>query len=161
MVQRLYCFLVVFLLIFPGKILGQLNLDSNCLKTSPVTGIKSVLVCDGTGWNTGLKLRIQSNIADLLKLPIKYNESANFNFEQQQKLGPCSKDSTKNNLHVTPYFLFRPSVFPSSAIHPGFFCKKELQLDKITAMPLCFRLGSLEYVNWLEQKPNAIKPGLH
>jgi hypothetical protein len=35
----------------------------------------------------------------------------------------------------------------------GYFCRKEVEIEKMTRLPLRFRLGSLQEVNRLEGKP--------
>ena len=42
--------------------------------------------------------------------------------------------------------------------HKGYMCKREDQLQKATGLSLFIRLGSKSYVDYLEKKPNAIKP---
>ena len=37
----------------------------------------------------------------------------------------------------------------------GFFCKKELQVEKVTKIPFKFRIGSVQQCDWMEGKPNA------
>jgi hypothetical protein len=42
--------------------------------------------------------------------------------------------------------------------HQAYTCKKEGQLQKHTGLNLFLRLGSKDYVDYLERKPNAIRP---
>ncbi len=61
-----------------------------------------------------------------------------------------SIDSLKNiPLHLLPANYY--------SNHLSFFCKKEFQVEKVTKIPLRFRLGAIDYTDYLEQKPNAIK----
>lgn len=48
-------------------------------------------------------------------------------------------------------------VLPQNFYNKGlsFVCQKELQLQKLTSLPLFIRLGSKDYVDYLEKKPNA------
>jgi hypothetical protein len=48
-------------------------------------------------------------------------------------------------------------VLPQNFYNKGlsFFCQKELQLQKLTSLPVFIRLGSKDYVDYLERKPNA------
>jgi hypothetical protein len=117
MLQRLYCFLVVLLLMFQLTGYGQVKLLNNTGKTTNIQKAAPLIFKD-------------------------YWKMAATDF---------------GLLNSKPIFKYSPGLLSTFYIsNLGFFCKKELQLDKITTLPLRFRLGSLEYVNWMEGKPNTI-----
>jgi len=65
-------------------------------------------------------------------------EKSRINFLNQ----PSFISFQTNNMVVPDYY----------TRHFGFFCDKELRFEKITKVPIRFRLGSLEYCNKLEGK---------
>lgn len=72
----------------------------------------------------------------------------------QSKANILLVDATKNKLPaaITPQkinFLITPNY---AAANFGFMCKKEWSIEKRTAIPFRFRVGSLENCNWLEGK---------
>ncbi len=89
----------------------------------------------------------------IFKKPLKVNRNNSFNSSSYSVV----QQSTINR--PTSFFI---SSIPCGVISAdfytrnfGFFCKKELQFEKITKIPLRFRLGSLQYTDYLEGKPNA------
>jgi len=99
-----------------------------------------------------------------IKLPINYNTLANFEFENVSKIEYMPNDSPiifkkikadSVIIKQKSLFVLSPSFYSN---HLTFFCNNELKLEKITSVPFRFRLGSLDYVNYLERKPNAAKP---
>ena len=63
----------------------------------------------------------------------------------QQKFRHPQPDSLQQNKLPT----IAPNLYTQNF---GFFCRKELQLEKTTKIPFRFRLGSLNYCNYLEGK---------
>jgi hypothetical protein len=86
------------------------------------------------------------------------NTSFSYNFFSNKNLySPTSKFSllTNNNKNSISKSQLVSSTFYVNNL--SFFCRQELKIAKATnfKLPIAFRLGSLQYVNYLECKPNA------
>lgn len=129
MSQRVFCFVVVLICLLNGEIFAQVNSEKI--------------------------------IRDFNSPAFSYNDTMRYrncfktvNYKIQDNQAKYSDISDKK----ANYFLLNPVPINFYSQNLSFFCKKEFQIEKAIFIPLRFRLGSLEYVNYLEQKPNALKP---
>ena len=94
------------------------------------------------------------------KFSPQYVKASTFNFYSlnytapQKSSLPVMGISYPESAAVSKFRL--PQKFYTQSL--GLFCRGEYKFEKITFVPLRFRLGSLDYTNYMEQKPNAPKP---
>lgn len=87
-----------------------------------------------------------------------------FELKQMNKQNPASKliaspsfyfSTLKNDGSETHSVMAKPVhlVYAYKDLAP--FCKLEVKMEKVVKMPVKFRLGSVDYVDWLEGKRNS------
>ena len=132
MMQRFRIFLVVLLLMFTTKFFGQ-NIPQ---KTYIGITIQEILTRSNKNQSMYESIKRKPNFILVANTCIVENSIAN---------------NPKITTH--PYYLKNFLV-----LNEGILCIMEYKFQRATAIPLRFRLGSLDYTNYLEQKPNALKP---
>ena len=128
MLQRVFCFVVVLISLLNGEIFAQVKLEK----------IKIAFNSSAFSYDDTIRWY--------------YTKTMNYKISRNQKKNSIFSGDEPN------YFLLKPVPLNFYSQNLSFFCKKEFQIEKAIFIPLRFRLGSLEYVNYLEQKPNALKP---
>ena len=77
---------------------------------------------------------------------ISLNNKALYSYKNEN----IAKNNVKYNKNLTKTVPSIPLAYDYNKL--AFFCKLEVRCDKQTATPIRFRLGSLQYANFLEGK---------
>jgi hypothetical protein len=134
--QRTRGFLVVLLLMFTGNIFSQQWESDFSIKRNKYSLTKpfSPLINSDT-------------------MIVKY-----IDFFRVHRIFGCNFAYTEIATSILPLITYPSYTLNCNTSHLGIVCKKELEFEKKTSIPLRLRIGSLDYTNYMERKPNALKP---
>ncbi len=92
-----------------------------------------------------------TNVALSQHLPVQLNTNKGFTYSSSS----FTYNKIYNNLPVSGI----PSNFYSCNL--SFFCKQEKKFESVTKIPFKFRIGSVQYCDWMEGKKgtSVLKPG--
>jgi hypothetical protein len=128
--QRAYQFLVVLLLILPARIFSQQEMPRiEQISPHPIK-VSPDFYRIAPGYLSNEQTEIVHN--SFYKEPVDRTVLLPFRYRWSNQI-----EVIKQNFYTK---------------HVSFFCRKELDLEKITCTPVRFRLGSLEYVDKMEGK---------
>ena len=96
----------------------------------------------------------QINIEDYKKSNLKSNTYSRFLSYIKSDL----RHDRLINIASHPSITLNPILKTYYTSTLSFICKREYIFEKRLSVPLRLRVGSLDYTNYLEQKPNAVKP---
>lgn len=93
---------------------------------------------------------ISKNYQDLQTQLIQAPKNINFT---QQIQHFTFQENKKNNFNPLTNQQQMPAAYAYKDL--AFFCKIEVQLEKVVKLPVKFRLGSVDYVDYLEGKRSS------
>jgi hypothetical protein len=147
MAQRLRIFLVVWLLMFTIKFFGQ-NILQKSISNKPFYGF-------GQGFYKTSKQKKLDSTFDMMMWWMRNPISFRCGWSDRSFRESLKKEiqTLKQNHYLESKSVGLSCYKPTSSI-----CRYEFVFEKKTSVPLRLRLGSLDYTNYLEQKPNALRP---